>query len=517
MPDKKVKLSDREHPSYTEYKDIWDFYFDAVMGGSNFINSDYLFSHRLEDDTDFQDRLERSYYLNFCDAIPNMYNTFIFREIVERPPNIDLEFFRRNIDKKGTKIQDFVKLCGYLASIYGVIHCLVDIPTVTEKKIITREDDKNGLTTPMCKIIYPSQIVDWSEDANGNLRWIIIKYTYLRDEDPTVERTEEIHYKLITTEEWRIEDEDGNPVKLPDADSKGPNTFGFIPLVTMFHKNIDDNMIGESLIRDIAYINRTLLNWCSCIDEMIERQTFSQLIIPDDGSMGQEDESGVDPLDDVGTGVAFTFPHDSTHTPKFISPDTTGIKTVWSLVMDHIKEMYRLGGLSGGVGDLYASKSGRAAQVGFTSVNSALSDKAAKYEKFENDISKTALILMNKDASSYDAVKYPSSFDVSALSDELDSNFKIIRANFSETLNKGLMKNISRKALPLASEIMRKDIESEIESGDGTITGFEIGGNNDDDESAVGEGNPNVNNLSDTTRTSQDLEDDEKKKKKKDK
>lgn len=510
----KIILSKKVHPLYDENKDKWDFYMDSAIGGDNICNNNNIFEHRLEDSEDYENgvsgRVDRAYYLNFCDTIPSIYNSYIFRENVTRPPDDILAPFRQNADGRNMTISDLVKKAGYYASICGAIHALVDIPpTNKDMKNLSKADLKNGKMNPYVSLVFPSQLVDWSVDAWGNLRWIVIRSVYYKDDDPTQERVEEEHYKLITRTDWRIEDKDGNPVQLADGmPNSGKNEWGIIPLVTMYHKDINDDRVGESMLKDIAYINRAILNWCSCMDEQIERQTFSQLVIPDDGSMAEEKEEGGDPLWRVGTSSVWTFPADAGQPPQFISPNTANISTIWNIVLDHIKEIYRIAKLLGGTGDLYVSQSGRASQIGFQGVNSALAEKALSYEKFENDLNRLVYLFYNKDISSFDPVKYPSSFDVSALADELDSYMKIMERNFSPTLNKTLQKNIARKSIPLASESLRKVIESEIDAGTGevkSITPVNTGVGNQDLQ-----GNPNVNNLTDTHRSIQDKNFDEK-------
>lgn len=512
MPEqKKIKLVDRKHPLFDENESKWEFYFDSAIGGDNILNTSYIVSHRLEDSGDHRERVERSYYLNFCDTIPEIYNSYIFKEKTERPPDEDLKIFRSNVDGRNTSIADFVKRAGYFASLYGVIHAIVDMPLVTKSKI-SKRDVNSGLVYPYSSLIYPNQLVDWSVDHMGRWRWVVLEYTYYFDEDPYVERSDQTLYKLITRDEWRIEDQDGKEPTLQDGlPSTGKNVLGFIPIATMYHKNLNDDKVGESLIKDIAYINKTILNWCSCLDEQIERQTFSQLVIPDDGTLAEKSETEDDPLNAIGTSSAWTFPSDSGQPPQFISPDTQNLQVIWNLVVDHIKEIFRIAGLIGGTGDLYLSRSGRASQIGFQGVNSALAQKAATYEKFENDISRLAYMQLNKNPEEYEPVKYPSSFDVNALSDEIDSYFKVMGGNFSQTLNKTIQKNIARRATPLASQTTRKTIEDEIDAGTGEVNVSVIS-----DKSSTGDvGNPNVGSISDTHRNIEDKNFDEKTKQKK--
>jgi hypothetical protein len=505
----KIRLAERVHPLYDDNVDLWELYLNSVKGGLNFANSDNVFTHRLENTEDYDAREERLYYLNYSEAIPRLYNTYIFKERVERPPDSILEPFRTNTDRRGTSIAEFVNKVGFYSSVFGAMHVLVDMPVVTKTKM-TRADAKKANLQPYCSLIYPSQLKDWSFDSQGNLRWIVIESTYYNDADPNVEREEETHYKLITTEEWRIEDEDGKPVKFDDgAPNKGKNELGRVPLVTVYHRDLDDDKVGESMLKDIVYINRIILNWCSCIDEQIERNTFSQLIYPDDGTLAESSESGDDPVKKIGTSCIFTFPSDSGQPPQYISPDTANIEVIWNLVIDHIKEIYRIAGLIGSSEDMYVSRSGRAAQMGFLGVNSALAEKAKKYEKFENDICGLAYELLGKDTAAYSRVTYSSSFDVTSLQEEIDTTFKIMEKNMSETLNKTMMKNVARKAIPLAPADIREQVEQEIESGTGIIESSSKGeGQETSPSSDDGDGNPNSNSGK-TFRTKGQLRDEE--------
>ena len=504
MPDK-INLSERTHPLYDENLESWELYYSSAQGGEKFITDANLFSHRLEDADDYSERLDRSYFLNFCDTVPNIYNSYIFKSDIERKPDVTIDLFRRNSDGIGTDISEFIKRIGYLASVYGVIHVLVDMPkeiskvSGLKKGLLSKADTKN--ITPYLSVIYPTQLKDWSVDEFGNYNWIIMESTYYEDFDPTIEREEKLLYKIITREDWRIEDEDGEKVTFADGSpSEGPNDLGVVPIVTMYHKDLSNNKVGESLLKDIVYVNRIIMNWCSCIDEMIERQTFSQLVIPDDGTMADKKEEDGDPLQSIGTSSVWTYSAESKTAPAFISPNAENLSVVWKLVQDHIKEIYRMAGLLGGTSDLYASKSGRQSQMSFLGTNSSLAEKAASYQKFENQVSRVVYALLGKNVEEYEEVAYPNQFDVTALTDEIENSFRIMEKNFSPIFNKVLQKNIVRKAIPTAPQSLREEIENEIEAGDGIVESMStLGANSMKDD---GSGNPN-SNLGDSTRTSQ--------------
>jgi len=479
------KMSERRHPLFTEYLDDWEFFEESVKGGREYLEGGHLFSHRLESqDDDFQERKDRAYFLNFCDEVCETYTNYIMKEKIDRPEDSTLEEFRKDVDGRGTTIDEFMKKVSYLSSIYGHVHVVVDTPAIDEDKELTKRTEKEDKLRPYASIIIPTQLVDWSVDRSGNLNWILIQQEEFEDVDPKLERIEQITYKLITTEDWQVFDQDGNPA---DGGRSGSNDLGSIFLITCYHKDIDLDMVGESLIKDIAYVNRIIFNWSSCIDEMIERQTFSQLIVPDDGSLAQEEESG-DPLKKISTSSVWTYPSDSTHAPNFISPNTDNLRVIWEMITAHIREIHRLAGLTGASEDLYtAQRSGTSQQYGFLNINSSLAAKATNLEKTENEINKLAYMWYNKDPQSVELVKYPTKFDVEALAQTMETSFLIVEREFSETLNKELLKKLGKKALPLASEEIRNKIDSEIESGDGTIAPLVTAGGFGGEEAGPGQ------------------------------
>jgi len=220
MPDQ-IQVSERTHPLYDKNIDLWGLYYASAQGGENFINDANLFSHRLEDSEDYQERLDRAYFLNFCDTIPTIYNSYIFKSEIERKPDLILDLFRRNVDGIGTDISEFTKRVGYLASVYGVVHVLVDMPQEvtkakrTKAKGLSRADTKN--ITPYVSVIHPTKLKDWSVDAFGKFRWVVIELEHYEDSDVTLEREEQTLYKVITLENWWIEDGDGGKVKFEDG------------------------------------------------------------------------------------------------------------------------------------------------------------------------------------------------------------------------------------------------------------------------------------------------------------
>lgn len=457
------KLSERSNPLYDEYTDDWQFFAESTKGGRQYLEAGHLFSHRLESqDDDFPDRKKRAYYLNFCDGVLSTYTNYIMKEKIERVEDENLTKIRTNSSNKSDTIDDFMRKVAYQSGIFGHVHIFVNMKDDPfSHNIKTKANEK--IEQPFFRIVPPTKVKDWSVDNDGKLNWILIEDEEYADQDPRMERVAYKIYILIEKDKYTVEDADGEIIR------QGTNELGEVPIVTCYHKDIDLDMIGESQIKDIAYINRAIFNWCSCIDEMIERQTFSQLIIPDDGSLAEEEETG-DPLRKIGTSSMWTFPSDSSHPPDFISPDTGNLETIWRMVIAHIREIHRLAGLTGASEDLYTpQRSGKSQQYSLINISSTLAAKSTNLERTENELNRLAYKWMGKNPEEVQRVIYPSQFDVEALESALESTFSIVEREISETLSKELLKKLARKALPLSTDEIKKKISDEIESGDGTI------------------------------------------------
>ena len=459
-----ARISERTHPLFDENIDSWEFYEKSVQGGMAYLEEDYLMSHRLEHSDDFEQRKTRAYYLNFCDEVIQTFTNYILKEPVERPDDTTLEEFRQNTNNKGDDIDAFMRRVARVSAMYGHCHIVVDSPKLITNTILSKKQQRDSNLFPYGTIVLPTKLRDWSLDSDGQLNWVIIEEDIFDDSDPDKERIEQVTYKVITRDDWTRYDEDGKKI---EGDK---NPLGEVYVVTNYHRDIDIDMIGESLIKDIAYVNKIIYNWCSLIDEQIERQTFSQLVIPDDGTLADESEKA-EPLKKIGTSAIWTFPADAAQAPKFIAPEVSTIEVIWDMIIAHIREIHRLAGLTGVSEDLYSpQRSGKSQQYAFLNINASLAAKAAHLQRTENKLNRLCYLWQNKNADAgIESVIYPTSFDVQGLEASLATTFAIAEREISKRLNKELLKKLSLKALPQAVESVKGEIEGEIESGDGTI------------------------------------------------
>ena len=465
---KVITINERTHPLYDKYLEEWNFYIESAMGGKDYYeNSDNLFTHRLEDQAgDYQDRLDRVYYLNFCNLVCAIYADYIFKEKIRRPANTYLEAFRKNVDGRGTDMNTFMNQVSYLSSVYGQVHVIVDSPFAEDLDIPLHFYKANKEQfDPYAVIVAPQDLRDWSVDELGNLNWVLIRSRGYSDIDPESPREDDTTYRLIARDYWAIFDADGDEIERREHD------FSEVYMVTCYNSDTNVDMIGESLITDISRINRIIYNWCSNIDEMIERQTFSQLVMPDDPQSDLDPkEEGADPLRKLSTSSIFTFPFNSSQPPQFISPDRQQIDVIWKMIQNHRDLIYELAGLGtvGSSSKFLSQRSGISQAYQFLSINSSLAKKAARLERTENEINR--LVLQWKDQGDMEEkVEYPSQFDVLSLTETMQTTFQIAAQNFSETLNIELLKALAKKAAPVLPEDVINKIYSEIEENSGVL------------------------------------------------
>jgi hypothetical protein len=461
-------MPERAHPLYRKWIKEWNFYEESAMGGMDYYgNPENLHTHRLESQAgDYQDRFNRAYYLNYCNLVCAIYADYIFKEIVRRPPDPKLDGWRTNTDGRGSDIDTLMNHVAYMSSVYGQVHVVVDAPYAADVNVplhVYKADQERF--NPYSVIVTPQDLRDWSVDEFGNYNWVLIRSHGLADMNPHAEREDDTTYRLIMRDKWEVYNAKGQKIR------SGENPLGEVYMVTCYNSDTNMDIIGESLIKDISRINKTIYNWCSNIDEMIERQTFSQLVMPEDpnAELSESDEGG-DPLRTIGTSQIFTFPSTAGHPPAFISPDRQQIDAIWKMVQEHIDKIYELAGLGtvGSQSKFLSQRSGISQAYQFLSINSSLARKAKKLEKCENDIEKLVLKWQDQDEQG-EPVEYPSQFDTLGLEETMQTTFQIVGQNFSETLNIELLQALAKKAVPVLPEETLQAIYDEIEENAGTL------------------------------------------------
>ncbi len=187
---------DREHPEYVACKRLWKKYRDLYVGGEQFQNAaqQYLIRRQREPAEVYSERVLRVFYENYIGSIVDWYAATLFR----REANLTFEaktdngkaFFSAlvdDVDRKGTKLNDFFRAQYVTGMVMGASYVLVDFPRMTSPAETRGEEDASGASRAYLVEYGPDDIINWSRDERGNFDWVVIRTKTLRKkniEDP---------------------------------------------------------------------------------------------------------------------------------------------------------------------------------------------------------------------------------------------------------------------------------------------------------------------------------------------
>ncbi len=462
-----MSLIYRRHSDYSTRVGDWHLFEAAHTGGRKFINGGHLFQHSIEEVIGYSKRLQRAYYYNYCKPIVSIYNQFIFSAQVSRTiKDKKLKQFATNSTGDGKTIDGLISLVNKYSAVFGTVYVVVE-PDESPIPIVGTAVIQQNIRA---KILKPYTIIDWSIDKNGDFNWVKIKTEHSEDNDPNVERTSKPRYILWERHQWTILDETGAIVGEPQV-----NQLGVVPIVVVNHyeQPTNESIVGESLIEDIAVINRSLFNWCSLLDEILYEQTFSMLAV----QTKKQDQS----IQIIGAKRVFTY-EAGTNVPVFISPDASQAKIFIEWINKSIREMYRLASLerSGMVYRSETAQSGDSKEFDLIDTNQAIAAKAQILAEAEIRImalvhgwekakqvkksSSNSIPKLIDDVKKLVAISYPKTFDVRGYQNELTTAFEILNNNISDTFAKEFRKYLASRALPNISPDKLAKIHDEIDT-----------------------------------------------------
>ena len=359
-------LAQSLHPRYVAMRGFWDLAWSSYRGGQAYVNGPHLFSHRLENTEDHARRRRRSYYLNYGQPVVDTYTAYLFRQPPEVLPTGPVADLLADADRLGNGLISLMKRAATLSSIFGSVLLGVDRPR-TAGEWNTRAEELAAGINDYLVLICPSDVLNWACRPDGGLDWVLIRE---RETDPLLSGFQ-IKYdaretlRLWTDEKW-VDISSKGEVK-----AEGENPFGQVPFVAVKHRDVEPGIIGESLLANIAYVNREIYNLSSFLQEILARQTFSQLVA--EGSAEEYGEAG--DIKKLGTSSIFLYP-EGRKAPQYISPDATQARLLIEQIDRMIDEIYRLASLTRGSVREGKTQSGISKAYDFLDTNQALADKA---------------------------------------------------------------------------------------------------------------------------------------------
>jgi len=439
----------RKRAEYRRAERGYRFFEDSYKGGADYVESDNLYMHTFEDGEGFRERKERSYYYNYCAPIVNAYNSFIYRQKIVRDfgklaDSALFGLFLGNCDRQGNSYEDFIRGASKWSSVTGIQFILVDKPAETAATM--KEEMERGIY-PYFVRVPPTSVWDWGLDRWGNLLWAKILETHADEGEFGKDAAGVMRFRVWYRDRWELYEveQSGGGRNARKAD-EGEHPVGEVPLVPVCHF-AEEPMTGFSLLNDIAYVNRALYNWCSLLDEILYRQTFSQLVMPEDPKSPINDKA-------LGTARGLGFPPDSRHAPHFISPDASQARVLMEQIERGIEEIYRLATLRGAIG-VAEESSGVARSYDFMITNNTLSSKALNMEEAEMKALRFWAKWQGIEEPG-NVVEYPGEFEVSSLGEEMENILKAAELGISERFQQVMKERIVKRMAP---RLPREDME----------------------------------------------------------
>lgn len=458
------ELIKRRHPRYDDSLAHWEFLEACYRGGREWF-ADNIFRYLKEGDKEFSERVERAYRFNHSREVCDLINKYIFKGDIQRnqedAPDSVTRFWERSTRNR-QPIGSLMRSISLRSSITGLVYAVVDNPSVTSP--LSVKEAKNLDLQTYAYLVGPQKVLDISYDDYGQIRWILIEETERDDEDPFLSSgIVEPRYRLWTRDTWHVYKL--GPRNKVVLDREGENALGRVPVVRCDHIESEDVYSTPSLIGDIAYLDRAVANYLSNLDAIIQDQTFSQLAMPAQGLMPGDE--GYAKLAEMGTKRLFTFDGEHGAAPFFLSPDPKQAQMIITAIKQIINEIYHTVGMAGertkqdnamGIDN----SSGVAKAYDFERVNALLAAKADSLDRIEGEIADLVAEWNNEDTQK-DLVKYPDSFDVRGLADELDIAERLALVDAPDATRREQMRVVIEKLFPRASKETKKTMVDELD------------------------------------------------------
>lgn len=442
-------ITKSRHPDYKAFQSLWDTLGRAYNGGSEYV-AKALQTHRLEHATDYQRRLKQATLLNYLRPICDAYANYLFRPegwgIKTAPSNTSL--LEEDADRRGTDFFDFWKsIAAKIANLgFGIVG--VDAPKPPAGAEPRNRAEQEALKIrPYLYWISPVDLLDWQVDEDGNITAAMVREQIPREMFADDEAG--YRYRVWHGDRWELYDDDG--ARLED----GPNAAGVVPLVPVRFRN-DGEFIGIGLGQDLEPLQREILNLTSCLQEILYRQTFSQLVLQGVARDYSESEN----MAEVGTSAALLYP-EGMNPPQFISANAAQAATLIEERHNVRDEIYRLAQLTTPNTRLAQVESGVAIALKFVNTNEALADFA---NQLLDAMRKTLVIAArwggDKSATAANiTIEKPNDFGVITVGEEVTTLATLYQSNADAALIKEQEKRVGHILFP-KNEKLQKDLEA---------------------------------------------------------
>lgn len=266
----------REHPSYLARVGMWKKYADLYAGGERLLENAalYLVRRGKEPQEVYSERLSRVFYENYVGSIIDWYAATLMRRepllSFEGSNTAGKEFFNSfaaDCDLKGTNVSEFFRQQLVNTLVYGRSFIAVDFPRFPGTLAHRGAEDALGVSRAFLASYSPDEVINWSRDAKGNLNWIVLRTSGLRQSSVTdpgwTRETRWIYYgrqefKVFLKTEFGGET---SPIELVDEGLHGLASLGRVPV---FEMAVSDGLwlMNKAALLQLEHFNKSnALSW----------------------------------------------------------------------------------------------------------------------------------------------------------------------------------------------------------------------------------------------------------------
>lgn len=446
-----------QHPDYDANEDRWEFYLRSYMGGQDYQHGNYLTRYSLESSEEYSRRIDLTPIDNHCRNIVHIYSSFLWRTPPTRiynslSNNPALESFIRDADLDGESLNSFMKTAQVWASVYGHVWIMIDKPASNAG---TRAEELAQDIRPYATLFTPENVFDWKWERMPSGRFELVYLKVRESVDRKDATTTVSHFRIWRkdiVEHW-IEDGETD-TKIDEM----PNPLGRIPAVFVPANKSVTRSIGISDLSDIAYMQKTIYQELSEIEQLIRISNHPSLVKTNDTDAS------------AGAGSIVTIPDDldGNLKPYLLQPSGQNIDAIRASINDKVQAINRMSHMGAVRGTEAMTQSGVAMQTEFQMLNAKLNEKARILELAEEQM--WSLFCQWQEVQPDVEVYYPDAFDLRDYDKELSF---LQQAKASGVRSTTFQQEIDKQIADLVlDDKMLEAAHSEIESSVGVLGQF---------------------------------------------
>jgi hypothetical protein len=438
---------------YTDLKDQWQYLLEAFLGGESWRDGSHLTKYNLEQQSEYQARLNTSHLPNHCKSVINVYNSFLFREAPYRDlgslTNLqEAEEFLKDANHEGESLDSVMKNASQWSSVFG--HCWL-ILTKPNVNALTRADEMVVGARPYVNIITPLSMLDWQYERLASGKYILKYIKYIEDTNDNIHVIKEWTEQEIKTSTVKVEERSEEIID----QTVEVNGLGKIPCITVYSQKGLIRGVGTSDINDIADAQRKIYNLHAELEETIRLDSHPSIVMTPDTVGGSS-----------GPGSIIQVPNDIDPNlrPYVLSYNGANVKSILESITEIVESIDMMANTGGVRAKETRTLSGVAMETEFQLLNARLSEKADNLELAEEQLWRCFAMYYDRTWDGY--VDYPGSFNIR----DTQTEYQQLKTAKETATNPKLLRLLDERLVELLDEDPKEILDNDVNQSNPELT-----------------------------------------------